>query len=291
MVHSQNNHAGIANDFSFLADRAAWVRRCVVDLAAIAGSGHIGPALSCSDVLVNLYYGYMNIDPKDPQKIDRDRFILSKGHACSALYPILADLGYFPIDELNDFTQLHSILGDHPNMLKVPGIDFSSGSLGHGLAVGIGMAEAARFRKTGERVIVMLGDGELNEGQIWEAAGYASARNLGSLLAIVDKNQVQVDGNTADVLNFEPLNKKFVAFGWHVEEVDGHEFAELQSALERFDSRRAAADAAPTVIIADTVSGKGIPFIEGMAEWHIGYLAGTDYDRAIDGINAVHAKG
>jgi transketolase len=288
MVQPQQKRAGTANDLSVLADRAAWVRRCVVDLAAIAGSGHIGPALSCTDILVSLYYGYMNVDPKNPRKVDRDRFILSKGHACSALYPILADLGYFDFSALNDFTQLHSILGDHPNMLKVPGVDFSSGSLGHGLSVGIGMAEAGRFRKTSERIIVMLGDGELNEGQIWEAAGYASARNLGSLLAIVDKNHVQVDGKTTDVLNFEPLDKKFAAFGWQVEEVNGHEFSELLSALGRFDDRRASASAAPTVIIADTVSGKGIPFIEGMAEWHIGYLAGADYERAIDGINSVH---
>ncbi|MBB3237185.1 transketolase [Phyllobacterium endophyticum] len=288
MVELQHNRAGTANDLSFLGDRAAWVRRCVVDLAAVAGSGHIGPSLSCTDILVSLYYGYMNIDPKNPGKIDRDRFILSKGHACSALYPILADLGYFAYDVLNDFTQLHSILGDHPNMLKVPGIDFSSGSLGHGLAIGIGMAEAGRFRKTNERVVVMLGDGELNEGQIWEAAGYASARNLGSLLAIVDKNHVQVDGNTKDVLNFEPIDKKFRAFGWHVEEVNGHEFTELLAALGRFDARRTSTDASPTVIIADTVSGKGIPFIEGMAEWHIGFLAGTDYERAIEGINLVH---
>lgn len=288
MVQLQHNRAGTANDLSFLGDRAAWVRRCVVDLAAIAGSGHIGPALSCTDILVSLYYGYMNIDPKNPGKIDRDRFILSKGHACSALYPILADLGYFPFEELNDFTQLQSILGDHPNMLKVPGIDFSSGSLGHGLAVGIGMAEAARFRKTGERVVVMLGDGELNEGQIWEAAGYASARHLGSLLAIVDKNHVQVDGKTSEVLSFEPLDKKFAAFGWYVEELNGHEFSELLSAFDRYDARRASDNAAPTVIIADTVSGKGIPFIEGMAEWHIGYLAGVDYERAVDGINSVH---
>ena len=284
----QQKRAGTANDLSFLGDRAAWVRRCVVDLAAVAGSGHIGPALSCTDVLVSLYYGYMNIDPKNPGKVDRDRFILSKGHACSALYPILADLGYFEYDALNDFTQLHSILGDHPNMLKVPGIDFSSGSLGHGLSIGIGMAEAARLRKTNERVIVMLGDGELNEGQIWEAAGYASARKLGSLLAIVDKNHVQVDGKTVDVLNFEPIDKKFGAFGWHVEEINGHVFSELLGALDRFDARRALENAAPTVIIADTVSGKGIPFIEGMAEWHTGFLAGADYERAVDGINSVH---
>jgi transketolase len=288
MAQLEHNRAGIANDLRYLADRAAWVRRCVVDLAAIAGSGHIGPALSCTDILVSLYYGYLNVDPTNPGKIDRDRFILSKGHACSALYPILADLGFFAIDELNDFTQLHSNLGDHPNMLKVPGVDFSSGSLGHGLAVGIGMAEAARFRKTHERVVVMLGDGELNEGQVWEAAGYASARNLSGLLAIVDKNHVQVDGKTTDVLNWEPIDKKFDAFGWHVESLNGHEFTELLHAFGRFDDRRLTGYTKPTVIVADTVSGKGIPFIEGMAEWHIGYLAGVDYDRAIDGINSVH---
>ena len=290
MNQANSQRASTVNDLRRLIDRSAWVRQCVVDLAAIAGSGHIGPALSCTDVLVALYYGYMNIDPKQPNKIDRDRFILSKGHACSALYPILADLGYFPVEELSDFTQLRSILGDHPNMRKVPGIDFSSGSLGHGLSIGIGMSEAGRFRNTTERVIVMLGDGELNEGQIWEAAGYASARKLGNLLAVVDKNHVQVDGKTTDVLNFEPLDEKFRAFGWNVEEINGHEFSEILSALDRFDRRRSQAGASPTVIFADTVSGKGIPFIEGMPEWHIGFLAGEDYDRAVIGINAVHAK-
>lgn len=291
MTQLPQQRAGAVNDMGMLIDRAAWVRRCVVDLAAVAGSGHIGPALSCTDILVSLYYGYMNIDPKNPGMTTRDRFILSKGHACSALYPILADLGYFPGRELDDFVQLGSILGDHPNMRKVPGIDFSSGSLGHGLSIGIGMAEAGRLRKTSERIVVMLGDGELNEGQIWEAAGYASARKLGNLLAIVDRNHVQVDGRTEDVLDFEPIADKFRAFGWTVHDINGHEFSEILGAFDRFDAQRRRPGAGPTVIVADTVSGKGIPFIEGMAEWHIGYLAGEDYERAVAGIDAVHAKG
>lgn len=270
-----------------LVDRAAWVRKWVVDMAGIAGSGHIGPALSCTDILVALYYDFLAVDAAT-RRPDRDKFVMSKGHACSALYPILADLGYFPEDELRNFTKLGSILGDHPNMRKVPGIDFSSGSLGHGLSIGVGMAQAGVLRGTPERTVILLGDGELNEGQIWEAAAYAGARRLGSLLAIVDNNHVQVDGKTEDVLGFEPLDAKFAAFGWQVEKIDGHDFTALGAAFERFDRRRASADALPTVLIADTVSGKGIPFIEGMAEWHIGFLAGVDYERALAGIDAVH---
>lgn len=278
-------------DLDHLNKKAAWVRRCVVDMAAIAGSGHIGPALSCADILVALYYGYLRIDPKQPDKTDRDRFILSKGHACSALYPVLADRGYFGLEELERFTKLGSILGDHPDMRKVPGIDFSSGSLGHGLAIGAGMAQAARIRGTRERIVVMLGDGELNEGQIWEAAAYVSACKLGSVLVIVDRNHVQVDGRTEDVMPFEPIDQKFESFGWRVDKIDGHDLSAIQNAFERYDEHRFYKNANPSVIIADTISGKGIPFIEGMAEWHIGFLAGNDYMRALSGIAANHGLG
>jgi transketolase len=254
----------------------------------VAGSGHYGPSFSCLEIMVALYYGYLRVRPDDPHWPERDRFILGKGHACSALYPILADLGFFPRETLATFTRLGSILGDHPDMNKVPGIDFSSGSLGHGLSIGTGMAEGVRLRGFESRVVVLLGDGELNEGQIWEAAGYAGHRRLSNLLVVVDANGVSVDGLTHDLLDYEPIEQKFSSFGWHAERVDGHDLAALRRAFTRFDERRAAdPDARPTALIADTVAGKGIPFVEGMAEWHVGYLAGADRTRAVAAISAM----
>jgi transketolase len=240
------------------------------------------------EILVSLYYGFLNVRGDEPHWPDRDRFILSKGHACSALYPILADLGFFPASELDTFTRLGSLLGDHPDMKKVPGIDFSSGSLGHGLSIGCGMADGIRLSGRSSCVAVLLGDGELNEGQIWEAAGYASHRRLSNLLAIVDVNAVSVDGFTRDLLDYEPIDKRFESFGWRVERLDGHDHAALLAAYTRFRDRSTAGDEhPPTVIVADTVAGKGIPFIEGMAEWHVGYLAGIDRERAVTAISSM----
>jgi transketolase len=255
----------------------------------VAGSGHYAPSLSCMEILVCLYYAFLRLRPGDPKWPDRDRFVLSKGHAVSALYPILADLGFFPAGELDTFTRLGSMLGDHPDMRKVPGIDFSSGSLGHGLSIGTGMADGVRMRGSAARVAVLLGDGELNEGQIWEAAGYAGHRRLSNLLAVVDVNKVSVDGFTADLLDYEPLADKFTAFGWTAERLDGHDHRQLLDAYRRFADRAGDPDAAPTVLIADTVAGKGIDFIEGMAEWHVGYLGGVDRARAERSIAAMFA--
>lgn len=263
-----------------LERKAIEMRLAVLDEMQVAGSGHIGPAFSCMDILVSLYYGFLRVRPGDPEWPGRDRFVLGKGHAVSALYPILADLGFFPRAELETFTMLGSSLGDHPDMKKVAGVDFSSGSLGHALSIGTGMAEGLRLGGLDSRVVILLGDGELNEGQVWEAAGYASHRRLGSLLAIIDVNKVSVDGLTADLLDYEPIHDRFAAFGWQAERVDGHDFGALRAACDRFDRRRADPDARPTVIVADTVAGKGIGFIEGMAEWHVGYLGGLDRERA-----------
>jgi transketolase len=246
----------------------------------VSGSGHYGPSFSCMEILVSLYYGFLRVRPDDPAWPDRDRFVLSKGHACSALYPILADLGFFPAEELNTFTRLGSMLGDHPDMKKIPGIDFSSGSLGHGLSIGTGMADGARLLGSPARVAVLLGDGELNEGQVWEAVAYAAHRRLSNLLAVVDVNKVSVDGFTADLLDLEPLEAKFAAFGWTAERLDGHDHATLLAAYERFARRAEDPSARPTVLVADTVAGKGVDFIEGMAEWHVGYLGGVDRERA-----------
>lgn len=271
-----------------LERKAVEMRLATLDEVEIGGSGHYGPSFSCMDILVSLYYGYLRVRAGEPRWPQRDRFILGKGHACSALYPILADLGFFPVQTLATFTRLGSILGDHPDMRKIPGIDFSSGSLGHGLSIATGMADGLRLAGFDSRVVVLLGDGELNEGQVWEAAGYASHRRQSNLLAIVDANQVSVDGRTRDLLSYEPIDGRFRSFGWHAERVDGHDFAALRAAYQRFDDRRAAdPDGPPTVLVADTVAGKGIPFIEDMAEWHVGYLAGVDRQRAVESITTM----
>ncbi len=270
-------------------------RKCVeirlrnLQMVEVAGSGHYGPAFSVVEILISLYYGFLRVRPEEPEWPDRDRFVLSKGHAVSALYPVLADLGYFENAVLDTFTRLGSSLGDHPDMKKVPGIDFSSGSLGHGLSIGAGMAEALRLQGRDSRVVVLVGDGELDEGQIWEAASYAAHRRLGSLLAIVDANRVSVDGGVDDVLALEPLDQKWDAFGWHAERVDGHDLDALLSAYARFDERRREPGARPTALIADTVAGRGVEFIEGMAEWHVGYFHGEDRERAEASIRAMYA--
>lgn len=265
------------------------VRLKVVDQADVAGGGHYGSCFSCVEILVALYYGFLRVRPAEPTWADRDRFILSKGHATSALYPILAELGYFDPALLGTFTRLGSRLGDHPDMRKVPGVDFSSGSLGHGLSVAVGMAEGASLRRNGARVAVLLGDGELNEGQIWEAAAYAAHRRLANLVAIVDVNGVCVDGDTRDVLNMEPLDDKWRSFGWLVERLDGHDMPALLDALRAFARRHESSeDAPPTVLIADTVAGRGVSFMEGTAEWHLGYLHGEDRARAVRDIQAMY---
>jgi len=259
---------------------AAHLRRTVLLEAEIAGSGHYGPSLSCVDLLVSLYYGFLRVDPADPDRQDRDRLVLSKGHACSALYAVLADLGFFDAAELRTYTRLGTAFGDHPDMKKVRGMDFSSGALGHGLSIATGMALHARLRGDEARTVAIIGDGEQNEGQIWEAAGFAGANGLSNLLAIIDVNTVCVDGTTRDVLDYEPIGDKWAAFGWAVERIDGHDLDAIDAALARFEQRRAEGGA-PTVIVADTVAGKGVPPIEGMAEWHIGYLGGKDLENAM----------
>ncbi len=273
---------------SELQRRATAVRLDVLDMVEVSGSGHFGPAYSCVEILVSLYHGLLRTRPESPDWAERDRLILSKGHACSALYAILTDLGYFPREWLSTFCRLGSQLGDHPDMKKIPGIDFSSGSLGHGLSIGAGIAEGVRVHRFDSRVAVLLGDGELGEGQVWEAVSYAGYRRLSNLLAIVDVNRVSVDGTTLDVLDFEPLDERFRAFGWRVERLDGHDMTALLDAYSRFVDAAASADAPPTALVADTIVGRGISFIEGMAEWHVGYLHGEDRDRAVRDVLAMY---
>lgn len=261
-----------------LAEKARFIRLETVRLTKIAGAGHYSAVFSCAELLAALYYAELRIDPLDPQRPDRDRFVLSKGHAAIGLYPVLADLGFFPAELLDSFTRMGSAFGDHPDMKKIPGVDFSSGSLGHGLSVGAGMALANRLSGHPSHVWVMVGDGELGEGQVWEAAMAASHHRLGRLRVIVDANQLQIDGFTKDVMNVEPVDQKFEAFGWDVHRIDGHDVAAILSA---FDALPSSDDGKPQCIIADTVKGKGVERMELSPDWHVGNLVGQDYDDVI----------
>ena len=262
-----------------LREKALLVRRETVRLVSIAKSGHYGSSFSCAELLAALYYHVLRYDTQNPGWPARDRFILSKGHAAIGLYPILADVGFFPPDWLDTYTRFGSPLGDHPDMSKIPGIDFSSGSLGHGLSVGVGMALAGRLDGADYRVYVLLGDGELDEGQVWAAAMSAAHFRLGNLVAIVDRNRVSVDGDTGEVMSLEPLAQKWLAFGWSVTEIDGHHLPEV---LDAFATLPPASAHRPTVIIAHTVAGKGVSFMEGDFAWHLGYLAPEDEARALE---------
>jgi transketolase len=261
-----------------LSAKARMVRTETVRLTSIAKSGHYGSSFSCAEIFAALYYSQMRYDAHNPRWQNRDRFVLSKGHAAIGLYPILADVGFFPQEWLDTFARLGSPLGDHPDMNKIPGIDFGSGSLGHGLSVGVGMGLTARLDRANYRVYVLLGDGEMNEGQVWAAAMSAAHFKLGNLVGIVDRNWVSVDGQTEEVMSPEPLAEKWRAFGWSVCEIDGHD---LDAILDAFAGLPAPESATPTCIIARTVTGKGVSFMEGDFAWHLGYLAPEDEARAM----------
>ncbi|MBO28882.1 MAG: transketolase [Rhodobacteraceae bacterium] len=260
---------------SVLEDRAKFIRKETVRLSRIAGAGHYSSTFSCAELLAALYYDQMSIEPSQPDWPDRDRFVMSKGHAAIGLYPVLADLGYFDPSELDTYTRLGSPYGDHPDMKKVRGLDFSSGSLGHGLSVGLGLALAARISGRDYRTYVLLGDGELSEGQIWEAANAAGHFKLRNLVAIVDRNGLSIDGHTEEVMSVEPLEARFAAFGWDTQRIDGHEFAAIRGA---FDTLKTGGQGKPQVIIADTIKGRGVERMEMSLDWHVGNLVGEDYD-------------
>jgi transketolase len=259
---------------AFLADRAMFVRLETLRLARICGAGHYSSTFSAAELFASLYYAHLKLDPKDPKWPDRDRFVLSKGHAAIGLYPILAHLGYFPPELLDNFTRLGSPFGDHPNMKHIAGIDFSSGSLGHGLSIAVGMALSARVQKRDFRVYCMLGDGELAEGQIWEAAMAAGHYKLQGLIAIVDRNQLCIDGRTEEVMSIEPVEERFKSFGWEAQRIDGHDFDAILAGLGRL---KPAGTGRPQVIIADTVKGRGVKRMELSLQWHVANLAGEDY--------------
>jgi transketolase len=259
-------------------DRAATVRRETIRLVGIAKSGHYSSVFSCAEIMAALYSGVMRI-AEDPEWPERDRLILSKGHVAIGLYPLLAERGYFPEEWLDDYTRLGSPLGDHPDMRRIPGVDFSSGSLGHGLSVGTGMAQAARLRGYDEtRIWVLLGDQELNEGQVWEAAGSASHFGLGNLVAIVDANQMGLDGMTEETMSVEPIAGRFEAFGWDVVEIDGHDPEAILGAAAELPP---ATSDKPRCILARTVKGKGVSYMELSRTWHIGYLSPDDSAAAV----------
>lgn len=241
------------------------IRKGIVTAVHSAKAGHPGGSLSATEVFTYLYFEEMNIDPKDPKKADRDRFVLSKGHTAPGLYSTLANRGYFPVEDLKTLRKMGSYLQGHPSMQYIPGVDMSSGSLGQGISAAAGMALAGKLDDASYRVYALLGDGEIQEGQVWEAAMFAGARKLDNLVVIVDNNGLQIDGKVEDVCNPYPIDKKFEAFNFHVINVaDGNDFDQLKAA---FDEAKAT-KGMPTAIVMKTLKGKGVSYMEGQAGWH-----------------------
>ena len=243
---------------------ACKVRMGVIEGVHAAKSGHPGGSLSAADMFTYLYFKELRVDPKNPQWEDRDRFVLSKGHTAPGLYAALALRGFFPVEDLVTLRKLGSYLQGHPNMNSVPGVDMSTGSLGQGISAAVGMALAGRVDRADYCVYAILGDGEVEEGQVWEAAMAAAKYHLDNLCAIVDVNGLQIDGRTADVMPSEPLDAKFTAFGWNVLKVDGHDYGAIAAALDLAGRTKGV----PTVLLARTVKGKGISFMEDNPGWH-----------------------
>lgn len=250
-------------DVKELKNKALEIRRDILKMLTEAGSGHTGGSLSIVEILVSLYYYKLRHNPKDPAWKQRDRFILSKGHACPALYAVLAGCGYFPKEKLMTLRKFGSMLQGHAHK-GVPGVEISSGSLGQGLSITNGIALAARLDNLPIRAYCLMGDGETNEGQVWEAAMTAAHYKLDNVCAMVDQNRLQIDGFTCNVKNMDPMNKKWEAFGWNVIDVDGHDISALMTALDKAE----AVKGKPTVIICCTTKGKGVSFIENKVEWH-----------------------
>ena len=240
------------------------IRKGIVTAVYSAKSGHPGGSLSATDIYTYLYFEEMNIDPADPKKADRDRFVLSKGHTAPGYYSTLAHRGFFPVEDLKTLRSVGSYLQGHPDMKHIPGVDMSSGSLGQGISAAVGMALSAKLSNEAYRVYTLLGDGEIQEGQVWEAAMLAAHRKLDNLVVIVDNNNLQIDGQISDVNSPYPIDKKFEAFNFHVINVDGHNFDELDAAFKEARATKGQ----PTAIIAKTVKGKGVSFMEDKAAWH-----------------------
>ncbi len=247
-----------------LKEQARKIRKDIVAMIGQAKSGHPGGSLSAAEIVTYLYFEEMKIDPANPKWEERDRFVLSKGHAAPVLYAALANKGYFPVEELSTLRKIGSHLQGHPDMNKVPGVDMSTGSLGTGISAAVGMALALQMDQKDNYVYALLGDGELQEGQVWEAAMAAGQYQLDHLIAFVDNNGLQIDGNIDDVMSPNPVDQKFAAFGWHVQVIDGHDFRQIADAV----AAAKAEQGKPSVIIAKTVKGKGVSYMENQAGWH-----------------------
>lgn len=266
-----------------LAKIACNVRMGIIEGTFNAKSGHPGGSLSIAEILTYLYFKEMNIDPENPDMPERDRFVLSKGHAAPALYSVMAQRGYLPVEELKTLRKVDSRLQGHPSMRYLPGIDISSGSLGQGISAACGMALGGKLKNADFRVYTILGDGEIEEGQVWEAAMYAAAKKLDNLVAFVDNNNLQIDGTVEEVNSPYPIPEKFVAFGWNVIEIDGHSYDEIESAL---NSARAC-KGKPTAIIAKTVKGKGVSYMENQVNWHGAAPNTEQYETAMNELKEV----
>ena len=260
---------------------ACKVRMGVIEGTYNAKSGHPGGSLSISDTLTYLYYDKMNVDPKDPENADRDRFVLSKGHTAPALYSVLALKGYFPEEEIKSLRHIGALLQGHP-CIHIPGVDMSSGSLGQGISAACGMALAGKLDNKSSKVYSILGDGEIEEGQVWEAAMFASHKKLDNLVAIVDNNGLQIDGPISEVCSPEPITDKFAAFGWHVITMDAHDFDDIERAFNEADS----VSGKPVVIVQKSTKGKGVSFMENQVGWHGTAPNKEQYDQAMAELTA-----
>ena len=265
-----------------LKKHACHIRMGVIEGTHSAGCGHPGGSLSIADVLSYLYFKELNIDPAQPRMADRDRLVLSKGHAAPALYAALAERGFFPVEELKTLRKIGSRLQGHPDMKKIPGVDMSSGSLGQGISAACGMAKAAKLTGGEWRVYTVLGDGEIQEGQVWEAAMYACAKGLDNLVAVVDNNNLQIDGTIAEVNSPYPIAEKFKAFGWNVLEIYADSFDEMDAAFNAAIEFKGK----PTAIIAKSVKGKGVSFMENQCSWHGKAPNEEQYKEAMEELNA-----
>lgn len=266
--------------------KACTVRMGVIEGVFNAKSGHPGGSLSVADILTYLYFDHMNVDPKNPKDENRDRFVLSKGHTAPALYAVLANKGFFPVSEIKNLRKPGAMLQGHPSMNRTPGVDMSTGSLGQGISTAVGMALAGKIDKKDYRVYTVLGDGEIEEGQVWEAAMFAAAKGLDNLCAVVDNNNLQIDGSIAEVNSPYPIPEKFRAFGWNVIEIYGHSFDEIDASF------KAAAEfkGKPTAIIAKTVKGKGVSFMEDQCSWHGTAPNAEQYEQAMNELKAQLAE-
>lgn len=260
-----------------LKNVAVTVRRDIIEMIYGANSGHPGGSLSATDLVTALYFNVMNHDPKNPSWEDRDRFILSKGHACPVLYSCMARTGYFPLEELKTLRKINSRIQGHPEVRKLAGIEASTGSLGQGLSIGIGLALGAKQQGKSYRTYVLMGDGEINEGQVWESALYCGTKGVDNIVAIIDFNKQQLDGWVKDIMPLDPLSDKWKSFGWEVIEIDGHDMSQILDAFKKAEEVKGK----PTVIIASTTKGKGVSFMENNLDFHGASPTKEQYEQAM----------